>query len=116
MQEYDGQPCRKRSKGKATWPGNKQVFRVHDTQGKMQEDYLAMEDELLTGDPLLKPCMRNGKRLSPPAPLEQLRTHAARQLDQLPEALRSLNQVSPYPVHISQKIRDLADHLDQQSP
>jgi nicotinate phosphoribosyltransferase len=115
MQEYDGQPRRKRSEGKATWPGKKQVFRTFDAQGKMQEDHLAMEDESLPGEPLLKPCMRQGKRLSPPAPLEQWRTHAARQLDQLPEALRSLESAPPYPVHVSQKIRDLADHLDQQS-
>ena len=116
MQEYDGQPRRKRSQGKATWPGKKQVFRTFDAQGKMQEDHLAMEDESLPGEPLLKPCMRQGKRLSPPAPLEQLRTHAARQLDQLPKALRSLKQGPSYPVHISQKIRELADRLDHQSP
>ncbi len=114
IQEYDGQPRRKRSQGKATWPGKKQVFRTFDAQGKIQEDHLAMEDESLPGEPLLKPCMRQGKRLSPPAPLEQSRTHAARQLDQLPEALRSLESAPPYPVHISQKIRDLADRLDQQ--
>jgi nicotinate phosphoribosyltransferase len=116
MQEYDGQPRRKRSQGKATWPGKKQVFRTFDAQGKMQEDHLAMEDESLPGEPLLKPCMRQGKRLSPPAPLEQWRTHAANQLDQLPETLRSLEQQSPYPVHISQKIRELADRLDHESP
>jgi nicotinate phosphoribosyltransferase len=115
MQEYDGQPQRKRSERKATWPGKKQVFRTVDAQGKIQEDHLAMEDESPPGEPLLKPCMRNGKRLSPPASLEQCRTYAARQLDQLPKALRSLKPASPYPVHISQKIRDLADRLDQRS-
>ena len=116
LQEYDGQPRRKRSEGKATWPGKKQVFRIFDAQGKMQEDHLAIEDESLPGEPLLKPCMRQGQRLSPPAPLEQLRTHAARQLDQLPKALRSLKPASAYPVHISQKIRELADRLDRESP
>ncbi len=114
MQEYDGKPRRKRSEGKATWPGKKQIFRTFDAQGKMQEDHLALENESLPGEPLLKPCMRQGKRLSPPAPLEQGRTHGARQLDQLPEALRSLNPAPPYPVHISQKIRELADRLDQE--
>jgi nicotinate phosphoribosyltransferase len=116
MQEYDRQPRRKRSQGKATWPGRKQVFRTFDAQGKMQEDHLAMEDESLPGEPLLKPCMQNGKRLSPPAPLKQWRTHAAKQLQLLPEDLRSLKQTSPYPVHISQKIRELANRLDQESP
>ena len=113
MQEYDGQPQRKRSAGKATWPGKKQVFRTFDAQGTMEEDHLAMEDESLHGEPLLKPCMRNGKRLNPPLSLEQLRIHATRQLDQLPKTLCSLQAASPYPVHISQKIRELADRLDK---
>ncbi len=115
IQEYGGQSRRKRSEGKATWPGRKQILRTFDTQGKMQEDRLVLEDESLTGEPLLKPCMRQGKRLIPPVPLKQLRTHAARQLDQLPEKLRSLKPVSPYPVHISQNICDLAELLDQRS-
>lgn len=116
MQEYDGQPRRKRSEGKSTWPGKKQIFRTFDAQGKMQEDHLAIENETLPGEPLLKPCMRQGKRLSPPVPLEQLRAHAAQQLDRLPESLRSLKPESPYPVHISQEIRELADRLDRESP
>jgi nicotinate phosphoribosyltransferase len=115
MQEYDGQPRRKRSEDKATWPGKKQVFRTFDAQGKMQEDHLAMEDESPPGEALLKPFMRQGKRLNPPVPLEQLRTQATHQLDQLPKALRSLKPASAYPVHISQKIRELANRLDQES-
>jgi nicotinate phosphoribosyltransferase len=115
MQEYDGQAQRKRSEGKATWPGKKQVFRIFDTQGKMQEDHLAIEDESYPGEALLKPFMRQGKRLNPPPSMEQLRTHAAHQLDQLPKELRSLKPASTYPVHISQKIRELADRLDQES-
>lgn len=115
MQEYDNQPRRKRSEGKSTWPGRKQIFRTFDSQGKMQEDHLAIVDESLPGEPLLKPFMRQGKRLNPPEPLEQCRKHAARQLDQLPKALRSLKQESLYPVHISQTIRTLADRLDRES-
>ena len=115
MQEYDGKPQRKRSEGKSTWPGKKQVFRTLDAQGKMQRDHLAMEDESPSGEALLKPFMRQGKRLNPPASMEQLRTHAAHQLDQLPKALRSLKLAPTYPVHISQKIRELADRLDQES-
>ena len=30
LQEYAGRPRRKRSEGKATWPGRKQVFRSYD--------------------------------------------------------------------------------------
>ena len=33
LQEYAGRPRRKRSDGKATWPGRKQVWRRYDPQG-----------------------------------------------------------------------------------
>ena len=35
LQEYAGLPRRKRSTGKATWPGRKQVWRRHDRYGHM---------------------------------------------------------------------------------
>jgi nicotinate phosphoribosyltransferase len=35
IQEYDGRAKRKRSVGKATWPGRKQVFRRHAADGTM---------------------------------------------------------------------------------
>ena len=116
MQEYDGQPQRKRSEGKATWPGKKQIFRIYNDQKKMEEDHIVLENEVPAGETLLKPCMRQGKRLNPPAPLTQHQKRAARQLLLLPETLRSLKQELLYPVHISQKIRDLAEHLDRESP
>ena len=115
MQEYDDEPRRKRSEGKATWPGRKQVFRSFDDQGKIKEDRLTLENEVAAGETLLKPFMRSGKRLSPPTPLEQSRKRAARQLFLLPEALRSLKPAAPYPVHISKKISELADRLDKES-
>ncbi len=36
LQEYDGEPRRKRSEGKATWPGRKQVYRRYDSDGRWQ--------------------------------------------------------------------------------
>ena len=115
MQEYDGQPRRKRSEGKSTWPGRKQVFRSFDDQGKMKEDQLTLDHEVRAGETLLKPFMRFGKRLRPPTPLAQARKRAARQLILLPEALRSLSPAPAYPVHISKTIREMADRLDKQS-
>jgi len=40
LQEYAGRPRRKRSEGKATWPGRKQVYRRLTTDGTFAEDYL----------------------------------------------------------------------------
>jgi hypothetical protein len=38
LQEYAGLAPRKRSTGKATWPGRKQVYRRLDTDGRMAGD------------------------------------------------------------------------------
>jgi len=38
LQEYAGLPRRKRSTGKATWPGRKQVWRRYDSHGRMIVD------------------------------------------------------------------------------
>ena len=53
LHEYDGRPRRKRSTGKATWPGAKQVFREFDANRVMRQDTLALRDELMPGAPLL---------------------------------------------------------------
>ncbi len=39
LQEYAGVARRKRSEGKATWPGRKQVYRNYDDNGMMSGDY-----------------------------------------------------------------------------
>src|SRR5207247_4589219 len=69
--EYAGRPRRKRSEGKASWPGRKQVWRRHGDDGRMREDMLAPADDPQAGTALLVPVMRAGRRvgLSPsPAP------------------------------------------------
>jgi nicotinate phosphoribosyltransferase len=43
LQEYAGKARRKRSEGKATWPGRKQVYRRYDAARLMQEDILTTD-------------------------------------------------------------------------
>jgi nicotinate phosphoribosyltransferase len=112
LQEYAGTPRRKRSAGKATWPGRKQVFRSYDAAGRMCRDLLAEVGEAGEGEPLLHPVMRAGQRLAPPEPLEVARERLRRQLGQLPEALRSLDTEAAYPVEVSPGLRQLAERLD----
>ena len=45
LQEYAGLPRRKRSTGKATWPGRKQVWRRYGADGRMAGDVLSLEDD-----------------------------------------------------------------------
>ena len=90
LQEYAGVPRRKLSAGKATWPGRKQVWRRYGPDGRMAGDVLSLEDDDQAGTPLLRLAMRDGKRIQPPPTLAEVRAHAGRELEQLPEALRRL--------------------------
>ena len=90
LQEYDVLPRRKRSEGKATWPGRKQVYRRYDAAGRIAADVLTLEDADPFGEPLLVPFMRGGEALDPPVSLGESREHLRRQLARLPAPLRAL--------------------------
>jgi len=114
IQEYAGRPRRKRSEGKATWPGRKQVFRVHGDDGRLALDKLALEDEKAAGTPLIAPVMHNGKRLRPPTPLIELRRQAAAEVARLPAELQVLEPTKAYLAHVSPALRELAEKLDHE--
>ena len=48
--EYAGLPRRKRSAGKATWPGRKQVWRRFGADGRMAGDILSLENDDQAGE------------------------------------------------------------------
>jgi nicotinate phosphoribosyltransferase len=111
--EYAGHPRRKRSEGKATWPGRKQVYRDYDDQGQyMRADIVTIEDDVPQGEPLIRAIMKDGQRLRPAEPLAKSRERAARQLAQLPEHLRALGTTPPFPVTISPALKALAHQAD----
>jgi nicotinate phosphoribosyltransferase len=115
LQEYGGRPRRKRSAGKATWPGRKQVYRHYGTGGEFARDVVTLETDARPGEPLLRPVMREGRRLASPA-LAESRAHAAAQLARLPAPLRALQPAAhPYPVEIAPALRALADAVDRAS-
>lgn len=113
LQEYGGRSCRKRSEGKATWPGRKQVYRYLGDDGHMDHDIVTTHDDRLPGEPLLQPVMKNGCRLASWPELVELRRHAAAQVEQLPESLRALETVPPYDVRISLALQGLAQTVDR---
>jgi nicotinate phosphoribosyltransferase len=116
LQEYGGRPCGKRSEGKTTWPGRKQVYRTLDGAGCMTGDVLALHDEREEGEPLVHPVLCGGKRLHASIPLSASCDRAARQLEQLPERLRKLDQAAqPFKVKISPGLQSLALAVDEQS-
>ena len=115
IQEYAGRLRRKRSEGKATWPGRKQVFRRYEG-GRMVEDLLTIEDDPQEGEPLLRPVMRGGRRIGPPVPLADSRAHAAAQLAALPPALQSLDPAPAYPVRVAPALVAAARAVDDRTP
>ncbi|MDR3511712.1 MAG: nicotinate phosphoribosyltransferase [Caulobacteraceae bacterium] len=113
LEEYAGLPRRKLSTGKATWPGRKQVWRRYDAEGRMTGDVLSVEGDAQTGEPLLQPVMRAGRRIAPSPPLAQVRTRAAAELARLPSALARLEPAAAYPVQVSDALARLAEATDR---
>ena len=112
LQEYGGRLRLKRSEGKATWPGRKQVHRCLDVSGRMAGDAVTLEGDIRPGEPLLQPVMQNGRRLGGSSALAEIRTRVAAQLGQLPEALLSLEASErPYGVLITESLQKLAKGL-----
>jgi nicotinate phosphoribosyltransferase len=112
IEEYAGRARRKRSTGKATWPGRKQVFRRYDENDIMRGDTLTIEGDEQPGESLIRPVMRAGQRLAPPESLDAIRARAARELTRLPANLRALDDGAVYPVAIAPKLQALAQEVD----
>jgi nicotinate phosphoribosyltransferase len=114
LEEYAGEPRRKRSEGKATWPGRKQVYRRYDAGGRMAGDTVALENkDLQEGEPLLRQVMRNGRRIVADVPLDEMREKTLANYARLPQALRGLDAAPAYPVAISPALQELASRLDR---
>lgn len=116
LQEYAGMARRKRSEGKATWPGRKQVYRNYNDKGQMILDTVTVADAPCSGLPLLQPVMRAGKLVAERPSLTDIRDYARLQLQGLPAALRQLSDASEYPVSISAELQALALEVDKQNP
>ncbi len=115
LMAYAGRPVRKRSEGKATWPGRKQVWRRLDTEGNWEQDILGLADESHPGRPLLVPVMKNGRRLHSPESMERIRARVQSEVASLPEtALRIHAPVAPR-VTPSEALCELARELDAEA-
>jgi nicotinate phosphoribosyltransferase len=124
LQDYAGRPRRKRSANKATWPGRKQVWRRYDAAGHMAGDVLSLETAAATsltsgggkgggGEALIQLVMQGGKRVRPSPTLDDIRRHAGRELERLPEPLRRLEPGVAYPVEVVNELKELAADVDR---
>ena len=115
LMEYSGRPCRKRSEGKATWPGRKQVYRRFDRDGCIDRDAVTVGEDRQEGEPLLRPVLRGGKRVDGPVALSTSRQYAARHLWCLPQRLRTLDQATEaFKINVSSSLQSLANAVDEQ--
>jgi nicotinate phosphoribosyltransferase len=114
LQEYAGIPRRKRSEGKGTWPGAKQVYRHSDKDGLWAGDTVTLADAPCEGRPLLKTVMQRGELVEPLPSLERIRSYAKDQLDCLPDNLRVLKNAPVYPVQIAAELRALNDRMNKE--
>lgn len=112
LQEYAGFPRRKRSAGKATWPGRKQVWRRF-VNGRMAGDVLTLEGDPQEGVALIEPVMRGGRRVVASPTLAEIRERVAEQLSRLPDPLRELEPAFPYSVEVAPALVRLTEEVDR---
>jgi nicotinate phosphoribosyltransferase len=113
LHQYAGQPRRKLSQWKESWPGPRQVYRQYDQHGCIGMDVLATADEVQEGKALLHEVMVQGRLVSPPPPLSQLRKRCAEELATLPDALKTLEKGSFSPTRVSRRQRALMAEMDR---
>jgi nicotinate phosphoribosyltransferase len=91
--EIEGRPVAKRSEGKGSLPGAKQLYRFPD------RDLLALAAEPAPpgGEALLRPVILRGQSVEGPPPLDQIR--------------QSVRIVPPRPVERSAALRDLSQTM-----
>src|SRR5262249_56382257 len=104
LEEYSGLPRRKHAPGKDTLPGRKQVWRRYRPDGRMAGDTVSLENDEQDGEALIHLVMREGKRVSLPPTFDEIRKHAACELQSLPGPLRELESGATYPVQVSKPL------------
>jgi nicotinate phosphoribosyltransferase len=112
LMEYAGTPRFKKSQGKVTIPGRKQVFRRFE-DGTMAADVLTVEGDELPGTPLLAKVMNGGKRVAGQRDLKDIARYTRSQLKALPAHFQRLATTPPYPVKVSSVLSGLGQELER---
>ena len=114
--ERDGAmaPLMKRSPGKQSLPGAKQVWRAGP--GDAAGDVIGLPGEAEAGRPLLKPVMRGGVRIAAAAPVAELQAECRAAVRALPAAVRARRDPAPYPVAVSPGLKQLVSRMTAAVP
>jgi nicotinate phosphoribosyltransferase len=103
---YGGRPVLKLSTGKKTLVGEKQVFRTR-SDTSLVEDTIALLDEKLNGEPLLKVVMRNGNREQPPEGLREIQGRFKEEFAALADAHKAIKNPEEFPVKLAPGLKIL---------
>lgn len=107
-------PTMKLSKGKVTYPGRKQVFRIKDKNGRFIKDILGLEEENIKGMPLLRKVLERGKIIYKIPSLNEIRKFTQDNLLHFPQRLKDVYARYKYPVVTSSGLRKLRYSLAHQ--
>ena len=104
-------PAMKLSKDKITIPGKKQIFRQRGKREKYAKDIIGLEEEKITGDPLLVKVVEKGEIVYDLPSLKKIRENTVCNLTKLPEKYKRLKKASVYPVELSLGIKKMQRQL-----
>ncbi|MEB3828789.1 nicotinate phosphoribosyltransferase [Phormidium sp. CCY1219] len=112
--EIDGMPVMKKSSGKVTYPGRKQIFRRYEG-GKQVGDRLGLaSEEPQPGEtPMLQLLYRKGKPVHSPDTLEAIGDRTQNTVASLPDSARQLDDPTPPPVEISESLQALTQKTQE---
>jgi nicotinate phosphoribosyltransferase len=111
--ELDGLPVMKKSPGKQTYPGRKQIFR-HVETGRDRLG-LATESPQPNERELLQLVMKEGQRLMPREALATISARTLASVAALPPALRQLETDTSVILNPTAQLQDLTDRLQRQT-
>lgn len=104
-------PTMKLSKGKVTYPGRKQVFRIQDKNGRFIKDILGLEKERVRGRPLLIKVVDSGKITYKMPSLERIRILLQNNLAKFAFSIKDVRSGYKYPLKISPQLEQLRKDL-----
>lgn len=105
-------PAMKLSKGKVTYPGRKQVFRIRNSQGKFTKDVIGLDKEKIKGRSLLKKVVEAGRVIYKAPKLRATREFARRNLGSFAsKKLLDITGGHRYPVTLSPGLKKLTKSL-----
>jgi nicotinate phosphoribosyltransferase len=112
--EYGGKPVLKRSPGKGSWPGAKQVFRQKDSQGQLIKDIVGLREEHIDGaEVLLRKVMESGKITVTLPTLAQSQSILAKELGHLPDETKTIRNPVPYGVEFTPRLIFLREEIER---